>query len=95
MKAKQKQKREARPAESKTGDNAQRNKDDRTPAANAVRRANAVGDSTKISVLIVEDEPLIRMGAVKIIEDAGFEVIEAASADEAYGYWSAAATSEW
>jgi CheY-like chemotaxis protein len=51
--------------------------------ANAVRRANAVGDSTKISVLIVEDEPLIRMGAVKIIEDAGFEVIEAARADEA------------
>ena len=35
------------------------------------------------AVLIVEDEPLIRMGAVKIIEDAGFEVIEAASADEA------------
>jgi hypothetical protein len=32
MKAKQKQKREERPAESKTGDNAQRNKDDRTPA---------------------------------------------------------------
>ena len=35
------------------------------------------------AVLIVEDEPLVRMGAVKIIEDAGFEVIEAASADEA------------
>ena len=34
-------------------------------------------------MLIVEDEPLIRIGAVKIIEDAGFEVIEAASADEA------------
>ena len=42
------------------------------------------GDSTKIqAVLIVEDEPLVRMGAVNIIEDAGFEVIEAASADEA------------
>jgi CheY-like chemotaxis protein len=41
-------------------------------------------DSTKIpAVLIVEDEPLIRLGAVKIIEDGGFEVIEAASADEA------------
>ena len=35
------------------------------------------------AVLIVEDEPLVRMGAVNIIEDAGFEVIEAASADEA------------
>jgi CheY-like chemotaxis protein len=34
-------------------------------------------------VLIVEDEPLIRLGAVKIFEDGGFEVIEAASADEA------------
>jgi CheY-like chemotaxis protein len=34
-------------------------------------------------VLIVEDEPLIRIGAVKFTEDAGFEVIEAASADEA------------
>jgi CheY-like chemotaxis protein len=35
------------------------------------------------AVLIVEDEPLIRMGAVEIIEDAGFEVIEAPGADEA------------
>src|ERR1700730_3227845 len=42
------------------------------------------GNSTKIpAVLIVEDEPLVRIGAVHIIEDAGFEVIEAASADEA------------
>jgi CheY-like chemotaxis protein len=42
------------------------------------------GNSTKIpAVLIVEDEPLIRIGAVNLIEDAGFEVIEAASADEA------------
>jgi CheY-like chemotaxis protein len=35
------------------------------------------------AVLIVEDEALIRMGAVRMIEDAGFEVIEAANADEA------------
>jgi CheY-like chemotaxis protein len=42
------------------------------------------GDNKKIAaVLIVEDEPLIRLGAVKIIEDGRFEVIEAASADEA------------
>jgi len=34
-------------------------------------------------ILIVEDEALIRMGAVRIIEDADFEVIEAANADEA------------
>jgi CheY-like chemotaxis protein len=42
------------------------------------------GNSTKMpAVLVVEDEPLVRLGAVNIIEDAGFEVIEAASADEA------------
>lgn len=42
------------------------------------------GKSTKIPVvLIVEDEPLILMTVVKVIEDAGFEVIEAANADEA------------
>ena len=36
-----------------------------------------------VAVLIVEDEPLIRMGAVSLIEDAGFEVYEAGSADAA------------
>src|ERR1700678_2984535 len=35
------------------------------------------------SVLIVEDESLVRMGAISSIEDAGFVVYEAASADEA------------
>jgi two-component system, response regulator PdtaR len=35
------------------------------------------------AVLIVEDESLIRMGAISPIEDAGFIVYEAASADEA------------
>jgi CheY-like chemotaxis protein len=34
-------------------------------------------------ILIVEDEPLVRLGAVQTIEGAGFEVIEAANADEA------------
>ncbi|MCC5611815.1 response regulator [Nostoc sp. CHAB 5834] len=34
-------------------------------------------------VLVVEDEPIIRMNAVSIIEDAGFDVIEATNADEA------------
>jgi CheY-like chemotaxis protein len=34
-------------------------------------------------VLIVEDEFLIRADAVRMIEDAGLEVIEAADADEA------------
>ena len=42
------------------------------------------GDSSKTpAVLIVEDEPLVRLNAVRAIEDAGFEVIEAANADEA------------
>jgi CheY-like chemotaxis protein len=34
-------------------------------------------------VLIVEDEPLVRMTAVGMIEEAGFDVVEAANADEA------------
>ncbi|MCX7307797.1 MAG: response regulator [Afipia sp.] len=34
-------------------------------------------------VLVVEDEVLIRMNAVEIIEDAGFQALEAANADEA------------
>jgi two-component system, response regulator PdtaR len=34
-------------------------------------------------VLIVEDEFLVRMVAVGLVEDAGFEAVEAANADEA------------
>jgi CheY-like chemotaxis protein len=34
-------------------------------------------------VLIVEDEPLQRMLAATVAEDAGFDVVEASSADEA------------
>jgi CheY-like chemotaxis protein len=34
-------------------------------------------------ILIVEDELLIRMNALEMIEEAGFEVAEAASANEA------------
>ena len=34
-------------------------------------------------VLVVEDEFLIRMHAVEIIQDAGFDVVEAADANEA------------
>lgn len=36
-----------------------------------------------MKILVVEDEPLIRLGMVSTIEDAGYEVIEACSADEA------------
>ncbi len=37
----------------------------------------------KTVVLVVEDEPLIRMSAVAMIEDAGFQAVEASNADEA------------
>jgi CheY-like chemotaxis protein len=39
--------------------------------------------TTAPSILIVEDEPLVRLCAVEVLEDAGYQVIEAASADEA------------
>ena len=40
------------------------------------------GKSTPV-VLIVEDEPLLRMLAVEVVEEAGFVAIEARDADEA------------
>jgi len=36
-------------------------------------------------VLVVEDEALIRFGTVLIVKEAGFDVIEAANADQAIG----------
>lgn len=39
--------------------------------------------TVKAIVLIVEDEPLIRLAAVDIVEGAGFSVLEAQDADEA------------
>lgn len=39
--------------------------------------------STRPVVLIVEDEDLLRWQAVVTIEDAGFDAVEAANADEA------------
>lgn len=36
-----------------------------------------------MKILVVEDEPLIRLGLVSVVEDAGYAVIEAANADEA------------
>jgi CheY-like chemotaxis protein len=35
------------------------------------------------TVLVVEDEPIVRMMAVDCVEEAGFEAIEASDADEA------------
>jgi CheY-like chemotaxis protein len=42
-----------------------------------------LGQSGRPVVLIVEDEFLLRMNAVDMIQDAGFDVVEAANADEA------------
>jgi CheY-like chemotaxis protein len=42
-----------------------------------------ISDAKRGIILIVEDELLIRMNAVEMIEESGFEVVEAASADEA------------
>jgi CheY-like chemotaxis protein len=41
--------------------------------------------SEKTVILVVEDEVIIRMGAVQMLEDAGFEVVEASNAHEAVG----------
>ncbi|WP_348631135.1 DUF2934 domain-containing protein [Rhizobium leguminosarum] len=43
---------------------------------------NAVVDHVR-SVLVVDDEPLIRFAVVDALEDAVFEVLEAGNADEA------------
>lgn len=37
----------------------------------------------KAVVLVVEDEPLLRMMAADLVEEAGFDVLEASNADEA------------
>ncbi len=39
--------------------------------------------STERVILVVEDEDLLRQAAVALVEDAGFQAVAAASADEA------------
>lgn len=39
--------------------------------------------NVKTLVLVVEDEPLVRLDAVAMLEDAGYTVLQAADADEA------------
>lgn len=39
--------------------------------------------TARLKVLVVEDEPLVRIDISDLLEDAGFHVIEAANADEA------------
>ena len=38
---------------------------------------------SKVVVLVVEDQVIIRMGAVDLVHSAGYEAIEASNADEA------------
>ena len=38
---------------------------------------------SKPIVLVVEDEPLMKMHAVSLVADAGFDTVEASNADEA------------
>lgn len=40
-------------------------------------------ESRRHTVLVVDDEPFIRMNALDMLGDAGFDVVEAAQADEA------------
>jgi len=47
---------------------------------NRLRQANA---PKKQVVLVVEDEPLLRLMAIDLVEDAGFEAVEARDAAEA------------
>jgi DNA-binding NtrC family response regulator len=58
--------------------------------AQAVFRIDAYGRKQSVEtsrrllvVLVVEDEALLRMMAMQIVEDAGFEPLEAANADDA------------
>ena len=44
---------------------------------------NSSAVSTQPRVLVVEDEPLLRLFNVDMLSDAGFDVLEAADADEA------------
>jgi CheY-like chemotaxis protein len=44
---------------------------------------NVASVQSKALVLVVEDELLIRMQAVSMIEEAGYDVVEASNADEA------------
>jgi DNA-binding NtrC family response regulator len=36
-----------------------------------------------MTILVVEDEPIIRLGIVAMVEEAGFDAIEASNADQA------------
>ena len=43
----------------------------------------ASGETTRPVVLVIEDEPIMRMMALDLVEEAGFEALEAYSAEDA------------
>ena len=43
----------------------------------------AFEETTRPVVLVIEDEPIMRMMALDLVEDAGFEAVEASSPDDA------------
>src|SRR3569833_3015397 len=49
-------------------------------------------DFASMKILVVEDEPLIRLGLVSVIEEAGFVVLEEPNADAAIRLLEAAST---
>jgi CheY-like chemotaxis protein len=44
---------------------------------------DAAASASRPAVLVVEDEPLIRMDAAAMIEEAGYDVVEASNPNEA------------
>jgi PAS domain S-box-containing protein len=56
------------------------------PAISSSQSAETSRDARVLSVLVVEDEPLIRMATVDMLMDLGHAVTEAGSAEEALGY---------
>lgn len=54
-----------------------------TPATPKTIELGTVFILEKIVILVVEDEAIIRMGAVEMLEEAGFSVLEASNADVA------------
>ena len=47
-------------------------------------RYSALGvEARSMKILVVEDEPLIRIGLASLVEEAGYEALEAGGADEA------------
>jgi CheY-like chemotaxis protein len=56
---------------------------DVSPENNAEDMTQAPSIGGAAVVLVVEDDPLLRMNAVDMIEDAGFEALEAPDADAA------------